>query len=82
MTRNPTSNLTSKLPPKPSMSVRKETSSNQMQFDKHGVRIVGTAIDQNCSAQNVSEAIANWKKRVLTNKRMSYPTSNPMKESQ
>ena len=81
MTRNPTSNLTRKPPPKPSMSVRKEMPSNQMQFDKHGVRIVGPAIDQNCSVQTVSEAIANQKKRVLTNERRSYPTSNPMKES-
>jgi len=82
MTRNPTCNLMSKLPPKLSMSIRKETPSNQMQFDKHGVRIVGTAVDQNWSTQNVSEAIANRKKRVLTNERIFYLTSKSMKESQ
>jgi len=44
------------------MSIRKETRSNPTQFDKHVLRILGKAIDENCSAQNVSEAIANQKK--------------------
>ena len=74
-TRNPTSNATSEPPRKPSTSVRKVTRSKQMPFYKHGVRIVGTAIDENCSAQKVSETIGNREKRVLTNEWMSSPTS-------
>ena len=75
LTSNPTSNFTSELPRKLSTSVRKQTCSKQSQFDKNGVRIVGTAIDKNSSVQNVSEAIGNRKIRELTNKRMSSPKS-------
>ena len=52
----------SEPPRKPSTSVRKETRSNPTQFDNYGARIVGKAIDENCSGQNVSDAIANRKK--------------------
>jgi len=58
---------TSETPGKLSTSIRKEMRSNPTQFDKHFLRILGKAINENCSMQNVSEAIANQKKRVLTN---------------
>jgi len=49
--------------------------SKQSQLNKHGVWIIGTVIDKNCSVQNLSEAIGNRKTRELTNKWMSSPKS-------
>jgi hypothetical protein len=82
-TRNPTSDPISESPGKPSTSARKQTSSNPTQFDKHyGARIIGKAIEEYCSVQNVSKSHRQSEEmKEFTNERTSYPrtnqTSNP-----